>query len=417
MAWLDGVASNLGVNAYVGFGFVECRVVDPVEYAVGIDRSAEVVGDTGEEFLGLSVVFPDELEFGRVLLDGGVAEDQADLGVVFEEVFLEEGDDAFAEDGGETFEGRMRGEVSEEVRVADGVFAVEEEFDAVVDGLEHLFQVDSVGFQVGKQVRFRHHFDEVEAAAQGGVKQGDGAVGGVHGAQDVDVGRHAEFVAGVRKDGFCGFRGTQAFGWLNQGDQFAENLGNVAAVDFVDDKDKGEFGDHGRLCMGCCHVRSQLGVECKKVGIMGASGILAQKVVDFFWPGEGSSGSNDGHQLGAREDDHAPARVVGKSNADVGFVRAFDEECCSGQCLEASPGFRGILRKFLVQKVGDAFFRLLAGGKFFSAFPGRFPVFCCPGTEFAENAFFDLVLDVAGFGLLQQVGIGADALDEVFVTV
>ncbi len=66
----------------------------------------------------------------------------------------------------------------------------------------------------------------------------DGTVGGVEGAEDVEVGRDAEFLLGVGEcDGeFIGL--TEAFVVFDEGDEFSEDFGDVGAVDFVDDEEE-----------------------------------------------------------------------------------------------------------------------------------------------------------------------------------
>src|SRR6478752_2710768 len=77
----------------------------------------------------------------------------------------------------------------------------------------------------------RHERDEVEASAQGGVDEGDRAVGGVHGADEVEVGRQLEALVGpvARLD--------RVRAVLEQEEQLAEDARQVRAVDLVDDHD------------------------------------------------------------------------------------------------------------------------------------------------------------------------------------
>ena len=66
----------------------------------------------------------------------------------------------------------------------------------------------------------------------------DGAVGGVERAEDVEVGWDAEFLLGVGEgDGeFVGL--SEAFVVFDEGNEFAEDFGDVGAVDFVDDEEE-----------------------------------------------------------------------------------------------------------------------------------------------------------------------------------
>ena len=58
-----------------------------------------------------------------------------------------------------------------------------------------------------------------------------------HRADNVEVVRHAEIVFGIRESNRCFVIPPEAFGSLNQSNEFAENLGDIATIDFVNDQD------------------------------------------------------------------------------------------------------------------------------------------------------------------------------------
>ena len=77
----------------------------------------------------------------------------------------------------------------------------------------------------------RHEGHEVEAPAQGGVDEGDGAVGGVHRADEVEVRRQLEALVGAVG------RLDRVRAVLEQEEELAEDARQVGAVDLVDDHD------------------------------------------------------------------------------------------------------------------------------------------------------------------------------------
>ena len=72
--------------------------------------------------------------------------------------------------------------------------------------------------------------DEVEPAAQREVHEGDGAVRGVHGADDVEVGRQGEGLVGV-------LEAHLLVPVLQKEIELAEDLGEVATVDLGNDEE------------------------------------------------------------------------------------------------------------------------------------------------------------------------------------
>ena len=131
--------------------------------------------------------------------------------------------------------------------MADQVVAVDQVFQARVDGAENLWQVDALDHV--QQIGIGCQLLEIEAAVQRSVEQGDGAVGGVHRAEDVEVRRQGEALAGAGQRHGDFVRRARAFILLQKRDGFPEHLGDVGAVDLVDDKDVGQprFGRAGAL--------------------------------------------------------------------------------------------------------------------------------------------------------------------------
>ena len=88
--------------------------------------------------------------------------------------------------------------------------------------------------------RIRRHVDEGKPPAQRLVDRGRRAVGGVHGAEEIEVGRQAEAATRVRQ-------ADRLIAVLQQVEQFAEDARQVAAVDLVDDQDVRFRRPTGRL--------------------------------------------------------------------------------------------------------------------------------------------------------------------------
>ena len=119
--------------------------------------------------------------------------------------------------------------------MADQMVAVEQPFESAVDGAEHGGQVDAV--HRSQDVGIGRQLLEIEAAAQGGVEQRDGPVGGVHRAEYVEIAGQGEPLAGMRQSHADFVLGAFALVLLQKRDELSENLGNVGAVDLVDNED------------------------------------------------------------------------------------------------------------------------------------------------------------------------------------
>ncbi len=87
-----------------------------------------------------------------------------------------------------------------EVGVADLVLPVEQVLDAGIDPGKQRHEIDAAPLtRLNEKARLGHQLLEAEAAAQGRVEKRDRAVGGVHGADDVEVVGNPETVARGRK--------------------------------------------------------------------------------------------------------------------------------------------------------------------------------------------------------------------------
>ncbi len=83
----------------------------------------------------------------------------------------------------------------------------------------------------------RHHLDEIKTSPQCGIQQCDRPIGGIHGADDVQVIRHSEFLLGIRERDCRLVITANPLGFFNQRNQLTENLRDIAAIDFIDDQD------------------------------------------------------------------------------------------------------------------------------------------------------------------------------------
>ena len=116
--------------------------------------------------------------------------------------------------------------------MANEVVAVEQVFDSLVHHFQQRTQLNSVNLP-HKGV-LRQHFLKRKPPSQGNVEEGDATVGGVHGADDVQIGRHTESIlrVGKREPKFVG--GTKAFTGFEQRNQIAEYFRHVGPVYLVD---------------------------------------------------------------------------------------------------------------------------------------------------------------------------------------
>ena len=83
-------------------------------------------------------------------------------------------------------------------------------------------------------VEVRGVVDEAEAASKRGVDQRNRLIGRIHRPNEVEVWRERERLPGVREFDLV----RRSFVRFEQSDDFPEDLGEIAAVDFVDDEDK-----------------------------------------------------------------------------------------------------------------------------------------------------------------------------------
>ena len=143
-----------------------------------------------------------------------------------EEVFFEIGFDLHLPDVGQV--GRQV--FVQEEGVADFVVGVT---DLVIESLEdgqQLFDFEvGVLVVVAQDVGVGGEADEGEAAAEGVVDQGDGAIGRIHRANEANIFGDFETPAAGEGDAFLAV--------FEQVHQFAEDAGQVGAVDFIDDED------------------------------------------------------------------------------------------------------------------------------------------------------------------------------------
>ena len=87
-----------------------------------------------------------------------------------------------------------------------------------------------------KQLGPGRHLFKHKAATQCDIESGQGAVGGVHGADKVEVVRYAKGALGVRQSGGQRLTFPSPLAGFYQGDQLTEDARNVAPVDLVDDQ-------------------------------------------------------------------------------------------------------------------------------------------------------------------------------------
>lgn len=113
---------------------------------------------------------------------------------------------------------------------------IQQHLDALVHHPQQLADVQPGHLNIVKQLGLRRHLAEYKAPAQGNIQPGQGAVGGVHSADQIEVTGHTEGLFGVRQhNGQCFVRPC-ALGRLNQRNQLAKNSRNIAPVDFIDDQ-------------------------------------------------------------------------------------------------------------------------------------------------------------------------------------
>src|SRR5690606_27729982 len=95
--------------------------------------------------------------------------------------------------------------------------------------------------------------NEREATANRRVEVTDTAIGGIHRADDLDVGRHGQDPLTDRQvDAEAALVGFQ------HGDQFAEDTGQIAAIDLIDDQQE-QVVVGSRGCFGAELVEQSVG--------------------------------------------------------------------------------------------------------------------------------------------------------------
>ena len=86
------------------------------------------------------------------------------------------------------------------------------------------------------------HFRKGKTTAQGNVQSGQRLIGRIHRADNIDIFRHAEEIARIGQTHGNGipliriFIQTRAVRILQQRNEFAENAGNIAPVDLVNNQ-------------------------------------------------------------------------------------------------------------------------------------------------------------------------------------
>ena len=121
----------------------------------------------------------------------------------------------------------------------DAVFLIDEDGDTPVHRPEQVgHRIAGVAQQHGRQQSgLRRDPLKGETATQGDVQRGQRAVGRIHGAEDIDIVRHAEFRPRIGEAHLQGLRRAQPLGRLDKRDEFPEDARDVAAVDLIDDED------------------------------------------------------------------------------------------------------------------------------------------------------------------------------------
>ncbi|MNJ65213.1 hypothetical protein D3C77_612110 [compost metagenome] len=96
---------------------------------------------------------------------------------------------------------RLIGRVKE--RMPQRMLAIIKHLNALIEPIKQLAKAEGVtaadidGIMTRKQSAIRHHLNEVKATAQRSIHQCQRAIGGSHGADDIDVRWHAKWLATV----------------------------------------------------------------------------------------------------------------------------------------------------------------------------------------------------------------------------
>ena len=120
--------------------------------------------------------------------------------------------------------------------MTDGVLAVVQNGDSLVHGGQHFLNGHSLYADTRKKFWVRKHLPEGKTAAQRRVQSGDRPICGVHGADQINIFGYAERFLRIRKKSEDALWLSLPFGRLDKGDQLAENLGNISAVDFINNE-------------------------------------------------------------------------------------------------------------------------------------------------------------------------------------
>ena len=150
-----------------------------------------------EQVLWLCRNLVHELVFS--IVDRLVSEDQADLPPIVVEILLQKRQDLPGHDTAQI------GKASHlcEVRVPDRLIAMQQMREARIHRVEQLTQIDLASFAIGDDPKtlavdipcIRHQLLKAEPPPECRVEKRDGAVGGVHCADQIDIRWHAETVA------------------------------------------------------------------------------------------------------------------------------------------------------------------------------------------------------------------------------
>ena len=94
--------------------------------------------------------------------------------------------------------------------MSDSVLSVAEYLNTLVDNCEQLLYAYALDIGVVEKLGLREHLDEVETTAYSSIQQGDGAVGGIHGSDDINVVGNAERLLGICQPYLYFFGHTEA---------------------------------------------------------------------------------------------------------------------------------------------------------------------------------------------------------------
>ena len=125
----------------------------------------------------------------------------------------------------------------DEVAVAYLVITIKQPCNTLIDPLKQFSKVDNSNRPVERSV-VGHHLFELEASAESRIEQGDRAVGGVHGTDEIKIVGYAKGFSRIRQNHLEFVNLAQSLVWFKKRDKFSKNLGDVRPIDLVDDKNK-----------------------------------------------------------------------------------------------------------------------------------------------------------------------------------